>query len=148
MYRYHIIMHIIYKIIYIIWSQPHASVPPSPPAQMRVANMGSLVHALSTLPRGTSTAPEVPDLQPVYEGSKPPPNDATSFKIKAWQVSVQRSGLAISLGCLACAQPIAVASLSAFSAFVLLFAFRQMNAHAFASCSAFVCDLHQVAAPF
>ena len=68
--------------------RPHASLGAPPlarPWQVRVANTAALIRALSLLPHGQTTSPDVPDLQPIYEG-KPPARDATKFVIKSWQV--------------------------------------------------------------
>lgn len=46
--------------------------------------------ALNRLPSGSTSAVEVPDLQPGYVGNKPPRPGATSFVIKLWQLQRQR----------------------------------------------------------
>jgi hypothetical protein len=52
---------------------------------VRVANTAALLAALSALPSGKLTSPDVPDLQPRFLGKAPAP-DAEKFVIKSWQV--------------------------------------------------------------
>lgn len=46
--------------------------------------------ALNKLPHGSSSAVEIPDLQPNYVGDQNPKMGADSFTIKSWQLQRQR----------------------------------------------------------
>jgi hypothetical protein len=45
---------------------------------------------LSKLPQGSSSAVEIPDLQPTFGSNKPPQPGTKSFLIKSWQLQRQR----------------------------------------------------------
>jgi hypothetical protein len=46
--------------------------------------------ALNKLPKGSSAAVEIPDLQPSYAGDKAPQPGERSFVIRSWQLQRQR----------------------------------------------------------
>jgi hypothetical protein len=55
---------------------------------VRVANAGALAAGLNQLPAGALSAPEVPDLRPLY--GRPPAPGATNFTIQSWQLDSKR----------------------------------------------------------
>ncbi|KAI8472387.1 MAG: hypothetical protein J3K34DRAFT_209795 [Monoraphidium minutum] len=57
---------------------------------MRVANTATLIAALSALPSGGATGPDVPQLTPTFAGGRPPAPDAPEFTIKAWTLDSRR----------------------------------------------------------
>jgi len=73
-------------------SKPPNPQTPTQTPQVHVANTELLIKALNALPGGASSAPEVPDLRPLYVGGRAPGLNATGFGIKSWQVGSRSVG--------------------------------------------------------